>query len=71
MNEQQRFIIALAQVCVMIVAIAAITLLAVEHSLPPGATVTLLGVWLGHAGITAYNGATKAGLTNGNGEKRQ
>lgn len=61
-------ITAVIQLMTLIVALAAVVVLGVDHVLSEATTGSLVGVGLAHAGITAYNGATKgtpqAGVPN-------
>lgn len=61
MSEEYKFKVAVLQLAMLVVAMLSITVLAAIHAVPSSATVTLLGVIFTHAGITAYNGATKGG----------
>lgn len=70
MNDRQRFTIACAQIGILFFAMTAVTGLALAKALPGGAVETLLGAIFAHAGITAYNGATKATAPSDETERR-
>lgn len=50
---------AMVQLASLIVAMAAVVVLGIDHAIDRNATAGLIGVGLAHAGISAYNGATK------------
>lgn len=58
-------ITALVQLATLIVALAAVVILGVAHVLSEATVGTLIGAGMAHAGITAYNGATKGAPTPG------